>query len=155
MKKKVCLGVLALMVLIATGMAVVRIAIPTVFGGSLNPFKDGINVYSSGWRTGYVLKCSEKGNLAKTYEGQLLVGYDPRGIDQGGVANGAGQSNVWPFSVVGDTTAQVVADLHAAAIANPPRRVVLHYQQLRVSTVGQDTDYNVVRVELVPEPTNR
>ncbi len=97
--------------------------------------------YSTGYRTGTVMKLSKKGAIFKTWEGQLNVG----GLQDG---DGDGMSTtVWDFSVREDA---VIADLEAAV--DDGKRVKLRYNEkfYKLDFFG-DTKYFVYAVEEVDD----
>ncbi len=97
--------------------------------------------YSTGYRTGTVMKLSKKGAIIKTWEGQLNVG----GLQDG---DGDGMSTtVWDFSVRED---EVMDDLEAAV--DHGKRVKLRYHEkfYKLSFFG-DTKYFVYEVEEVDD----
>lgn len=98
--------------------------------------------YSTGFRSGQVMKISKKGVIVKTWEGQLNMG----GIMGG---NEGDLTNVWEFSVRDDA---VIRDLEAAV--DRGERVKLYYREkfVRISLLG-DTKYFVTKVAPVDSGT--
>jgi len=93
--------------------------------------------YSSGTRTGFLIKISEKGYVFKTCEGQLNLG----GVDASPESGITG--NVWNFSVKDD-------NVHKALQSSEGKKVTLHYDQVNKPMPWQgDTDYFVTQVEVV------
>lgn len=72
--------------------------------------------YSDGYRTGLLQKLSHKGNLAKTYEGELVLSSITSG------ANVALASEKFYFSVANDSVAKQMMNYEG-------KRVRLHYVQ--------------------------
>lgn len=97
--------------------------------------------YSTGYRTGTVMKLSKKGAIFKTWEGELNVG----GLQDG---DGDGMSTtVWNFSVREDN---VITDIEAAV--DHGKRVKLRYREkfYKLDYFG-DTKYFVYAVEEVDD----
>jgi hypothetical protein len=89
--------------------------------------------YSDGTRTGILVKISRKGNIFKTYEGQLHVG---------GV-NMVNKQSIFDFSVATE-------EAYNEAQALEGKNVRVHYKQLKDAFFWQgDTDYMVYDVEEV------
>lgn len=85
------------------------------------------NVYGDGFRDGMLQKFSRKGNVFKTYEGELLLnGFGSR--------NGGINANYFYFSVADE---KVAAELENALGKN----VRLHYTQYRRSLPWRGDDY--------------
>jgi hypothetical protein len=96
--------------------------------------------YSTGNRTGRLMKFSERGYIFKTYEGTL----DLNNISR----NNTGTiSSTWEFSVA-DNNPQVFAEIDKAMTEN--KVVKLHYEEklFKFSWRG-DTKYFVNKVEVV------
>lgn len=95
--------------------------------------------YSSGARTGIVIKASQKGFLFKTYEGELNLG---------GISEGDGTimpTRIWNFSVPKNDTAVYNAIIHSQG-----KHVRLYYDELlKVFFWQGDTPYMVNKVEIV------
>lgn len=95
--------------------------------------------YSSGARTGIVIKASEKGFLFKTYEGELNLG---------GISEGDGTimpTRIWNFSIPKGDTAVYNAIIHSQG-----KHVRLYYDEvLKVFFWQGDTPYMVNKVEIV------
>jgi hypothetical protein len=88
-------------------------------------------VYSEGTRTGVLIKVSKKGNVLKTYEGQLHLGGSSMMTDK----------SVWDFSVKNE---QVYNDIQALE----GKTVKCHYKELIDPFPWQgDTKYLVYQVE--------
>ena len=108
---------------------------------------DGVGTFSSGLRTGVVVKLSEKGTAIKSYEGELLLGGLPVRSE---VVDGERVTNVvsplWSFSVAGDDADAVYAQL--TEVLRTGERVVLHYRQARIRGLT-DTEYYIERVERI------
>ena len=98
--------------------------------------------YSSGTRTGYVTKVSNKGVLFKTWEGELNFGFFG-----GAGSDGKEASTVWYFSVANDDVAKEVAEASESA-----KKVTLHYREKYVQlSFRGDTKYMVYKVETIEE----
>lgn len=94
--------------------------------------------YASGERAGYIQKISKKGWICKTWEGELAMANLPGAMPQ-----------MFEFSVRDDDVAHLIEQ-------NAGRRVSLSYEQhpgIPSSCFG-DTEYFVVKVAPVAEPTN-
>lgn len=92
--------------------------------------------YSSGVRTGTIQKFSQKGILAKSWEGELVQ----EGIRTKSNPNGGnGLTNVWKFSV---TNAAVAAKIEAA-IFDGKNVAVKYCQSMIRNPLTQDTSYAV------------
>ena len=95
--------------------------------------------YSSGARTGIVIKVSEKGFLFKTYEGELNLG---------GISEGDGTimpNRIWNFSVQKNDTAVYNAIIHSQG-----KHVRLYYNEVIKHFFWQgETPYFVNKVEIV------
>lgn len=97
--------------------------------------------YSTGYRSGRIMKMSKKGFVFKTYEGQLDIG----GLESGGEDGAA--TTVWDFSVKENA---VVEDLNSAV--DKSCTVKLHYREKYYSfPFWGDTKYFVYQVELVDD----
>jgi hypothetical protein len=95
------------------------------------------NVYSDGDRTGVLTKISHKGNIFKTYEGEMMIG----NIAQSslGLVN-----EKFYFSVADKSIADTLIKLQG-------QRVTLQYQQYRKSIVWRgDSEYIIVGYTKVP-----
>jgi hypothetical protein len=93
--------------------------------------------YSSGTRTGQLLKLSRKGYVFKTYEGELFLGVFTSG--QPTVAPG----NIWAFSVKNSKVYAQIQKLEG-------RQVRLYYKEhFRTFPWQGDTRYFVYEAELV------
>ena len=95
--------------------------------------------YSSGARTGVVIKVSNKGYLFKTYEGELNLG---------GISEGDGTimpTRIWVFSVPRNDTA-----VYNTIIRTQGKHVRLYYREVLKRFFWQgDTPYFVTKVEVV------
>ncbi len=95
--------------------------------------------YSSGARTGIVIKISKKGYLFKTYEGELNLG---------GISEGDGTimpTRIWQFSVQKNDTAT-----YNALTNTQGKHVRLHYKEVYKYFFWQsETPYFVEKVEIV------
>ncbi len=95
--------------------------------------------YSDGFRTGVVIKISQKGFLFKTYEGE---------INLGGITQGDGtimNKNIWTFSIQKNDTAT-----YNLITRNQGKQIRLHYQEVLKSFFWQsETPYFVDKAELV------
>jgi hypothetical protein len=95
--------------------------------------------YSSGARTGIVLKISQKGFLFKTYEGELNLG---------GISEGDGTimpTRIWNFSVDRHDTA-----VYNALIRTQGKHMRLYYKEVMKNFFWQsDTPYIIQKAELV------
>lgn len=95
--------------------------------------------YSTGARTGIVIKVSEKGYLFKTKEGELNLG---------GISEGDGTimpTKIWLFSIHRNDTA-----IYNQLIKSQGRHVRLYYKEVYKNFFWQsDTKYFVEKVEIV------
>ena len=95
--------------------------------------------YSSGTRTGIVIKTSQKGYLFKTYEGELNLG---------GVSEGDGTimpNRIWTFSIQKSDTAT-----YHRITNTQGKHVRLHYDEVIKNFFWQsETPYVVNKVEIV------
>ena len=95
--------------------------------------------YSTGARTGIVIKISQKGYLFKTYEGELNLG---------GISEGDGTimpTRIWQFSVQRNDTAT-----YNALTNTQGKHVRLHYREVYKKFFWQsETPYFVEKVEIV------
>lgn len=92
--------------------------------------------YSEGTRTGVVVKLSNKGLVAKSWEGEMNLGSTL--VDGNGVA----VPSVWSFSIKDDTIAKEIENSSRAG-----KRVTLHYNQWLIRPWNIETPYVVDRVE--------
>lgn len=94
--------------------------------------------YSTGVRSGVLMKISDRGYIFKTTEGQLNIG----GFDQ---TSDVGVSNVWEFSVSNN---EVLDELNKAM--DNSQRVKLHYKErfFKLFWLGE-TKYFVTEVEIL------
>jgi len=107
-----------------------------VFGGGAYLFWCNYT-YSSGTRSGYLVKISEKGYVFKTCEGQLNLGGIEGSTESGLVGN------IWNFSVKDNA-------IHQKLLSIEGKKVTLHYNEINKSLPWQgDTNYFVTKVELV------
>lgn len=95
--------------------------------------------YSSGYRTGTIMKISKKGVVFKTWEGQLNVG----GLQNSDNNDGGVATTVWEFSV---TKKEVLKEIEEAV--DKGKKVKLYYNEkfYQFSWRG-DTKYFVYDVE--------
>ncbi len=93
--------------------------------------------YSEGNRAGILIKFSKKGNIFKTYEGELnQIGLSQS--PQTGLMN-----NLWDFSVKDQATAEKLMHLEG-------KNVSLHYNEIKHAFMWQgETNYFVDRVDEV------
>lgn len=95
--------------------------------------------YSTGARTGIVIKISQKGYLFKTYEGELNLG---------GISEGDGTimpTRIWQFSVQKNDTAT-----YNTLTNTQGKHVRLHYREVYKNFFWQsETPYLVEKVEIV------
>lgn len=95
--------------------------------------------YSTGARTGVVIKVSKKGYIFKTYEGELNLG---------GLSEGDGTimpTRIWKFSIEKNDTA-----VYNFITNTQGRHVRLHYREVLKNFFWQsETPYVVEKVELV------
>jgi dolichyl-phosphate-mannose--protein O-mannosyl transferase len=93
--------------------------------------------YSEGSRAGMLMKFSKKGNIFKTYEGELnLGGINP--IPGNTIAN-----NVWSFSVKDDSIGKLLEDQEGHILR-------LHYKEKKKNLPWQgETPYFVDRVTVL------
>lgn len=90
--------------------------------------------YSTGTRTGYLIKISEKGYLMKTCEGQLNLG----GFQESDQTSIVG--NVWNFSLKEKSLYGRLEDLEG-------KKVTLRYKEINKSMPWQgDTNYFITEV---------
>lgn len=86
------------------------------------------NVYSDGQRNGTLVKFSRKGDIFKTYEGQILL--------PGSSPNKAGfNNNYFYFSVDNDSVANILMNAEG-------KDVTVHYKQYRKSLPWRGFNYN-------------
>lgn len=91
--------------------------------------------YSSGTRTGYLIKISKKGYVFKTYEGQLNLGGFQSDADAGVIGN------IWEFSLTDDELYKKMGTMEG-------KKVTLHYKEINQSMPWQgDTNYFIVDIE--------
>jgi hypothetical protein len=87
--------------------------------------------YADGYRDGYFLKFSRKGNIFKTYEGELVLqGFGTRATTQGNIS-----ANYFYFSVVDEK----IADSLEHCIG---KVVKVHYTQYLRSLPWRGDDYS-------------
>lgn len=95
--------------------------------------------YSSGARTGIVIKISQKGYVFKTYEGELNLG---------GISEGDGTimpTRIWNFSIQKNDTA-----LYNKLVKTQGKHVRLYYKEVMKNFFWQsDTPYIIEKAELV------
>lgn len=93
--------------------------------------------YSTGTRSGILIKVSKKGYVFKTCEGQLNLG----GFDTNPDSGVSG--NIWNFSIKNDAVHQELQKVEG-------KKVTLHYNEVNNSMPWQgDTNYFITKVELV------
>jgi hypothetical protein len=95
--------------------------------------------YSSGTRTGIVIKLSHKGYVFKTYEGELNLG---------GISEGDGTimpTRLWSFSVDRNNTA-----IYEAITKSEGKHVRLYYKEVIKNFFWQsETPYLIEKIEIV------
>ena len=95
--------------------------------------------YSTGTRTGAVIKISKKGYVFKTYEGELNLG---------GFSQGDGSfliKNMWNFSIQKNDTA-----VYNAITRSEGKQVRLHYNEVIKNLIWQsETPYFIYKVEQI------
>ncbi len=95
--------------------------------------------YSTGARTGVIIKASQRGVVFKTYEGELNLG---------GISEGDGTimpNRIWKFSIPRHDTA-----VYNKAIRTQGKHVRLYYNEVIKNFFWQgDTPYLVNRIEVV------
>jgi hypothetical protein len=95
--------------------------------------------YSTGTRTGIVIKLSQKGYVFKTYEGELNLG---------GISEGDGTimpTRIWKFSVDRNNVA-----IYDAMTQSEGKHVRLYYKEVLKNFFWQsDTPYLIEKVEVV------
>ncbi len=92
------------------------------------------NTYSDGNRSGILQKFSKKGNIFKTYEGELIM------TSITSTSNSTIASEKFFFSVKNDSVAQILFNLEG-------KLVTLHYEQKRAHLPWNgETDYFVDRI---------
>lgn len=97
--------------------------------------------YSSGSRAGTIVKLSNRGNVVKTYEGQLNLG----GFTG---ESGSPATSLWDFSVDGGKE-EVIKQLEEASLNG--KRVKLYYKEKFYTLPWRgDTKYFVYKVETAP-----
>jgi pectate lyase len=93
------------------------------------------NTYSEGNRSGILQKFSRKGNVFKTYEGELIMS------SIASTGNVTLASEKFFFSVKNDSVAKVLFDLEG-------KHITVHYEQKRHSLAWNgDTEYMVTGVK--------
>jgi hypothetical protein len=93
------------------------------------------NTYSEGNRSGLLQKFSRKGNLFKTYEGELIMS------SIASTGNATLASEKFYFSVKNDSLAKILFDLEG-------KKVTVHYEQKRNHIAWNgDTEYIVTGVK--------
>jgi hypothetical protein len=93
--------------------------------------------YGDGFREGYFQKFSRKGNIFKTYEGELLLeGFGARGLPRGNNFS----ANYFYFSVIDEP----IADSLEKSIG---KTVKVHYTQYLRSLPWRGDNYNVKNLE--------
>jgi hypothetical protein len=93
--------------------------------------------YGDGFREGYFQKFSRKGNIFKTYEGELLLeGFGARGLPRGNNFS----ANYFYFSVIDEP----IADSLEKSIG---KTVKVHYTQYLRSLPWRGDHYNVKNLE--------
>jgi hypothetical protein len=97
--------------------------------------------YSSGTRSGVVIKLSQKGYVFKTYEGELNLG---------GISEGDGTimpTRIWRFSVHKKNTG-----VYDAITKSQGKHVRLYYKEILKNFFWQsETPYLIEKVEIVRE----
>ena len=89
--------------------------------------------YSEGNRAGTLIKFSKKGNVFKTYEGEL---------NQIGI-NAGMMNNIWKFSVKEQAVADTLMQMEGKTVS-------LHYKEIKHAFVWQgETNYFVDQVKVV------
>lgn len=95
--------------------------------------------YSTGTRTGVVIKLSKKGYVFKTYEGELNLG---------GISEGDGTlmpTRIWKFSVQRNNTA-----VYDAITQSEGKHVRLYYKEVLKNLFWQsETPYLIEKMEIV------
>ena len=102
--------------------------------------------YSDGTRVGTVIKLSHKGLALKSWEGELLTGAVTSSTWRTQQGSGSSITNSWKFSVTSDAVAH---DIERAMETG--KRTRLHYTQWAVKPISIDTEYEIVRVEVLDE----
>ena len=87
--------------------------------------------YSEGNRAGILIKFSKKGNVFKTYEGEVnQIGLSQ--VPQGGLMN-----NIWDFSVKDPAVAETLSHMEGKSVS-------LHYKEIKHAFIWQgETNYFV------------
>ena len=100
--------------------------------------------YSDGYRTGKIIKFSNKGIICKTWEGEMLLG-GFRKDSEGNV-----EANNFTFSIDSENQEdQKIVDEILSAM-DSGKRVKLHYsQEIFTSPCRSSTDYFIKKVELL------
>ena len=107
-----------------------------IFGGGAYLFWCNYT-YSSGTRTGFLIKISEKGYVFKTCEGQLNLG-GVEATPESGITG-----NVWNFSIKSNA-------IHKDLQKFEGQKVTLHYSEINKAMPWQgDTNYFITKVDLV------
>lgn len=102
-----------------------------------------VTSYSTGERTGHIVKLEKKGLLFKTWEGSLDMS-----IFQGARPNkGSVENTLWIFTVADNKIAQEIQEANMRG-----NRVILHYKEkyMKLFWIG-DTKYIVTSVDEVKE----
>jgi hypothetical protein len=96
--------------------------------------------YSEGNRAGVLIKFSKKGNIFKTYEGELnQIGL--KNDDRTGLMN-----NIWAFSVKDKPVADSLMTMEGKTVS-------LHYKEIKKAFLWQgETNYFVDKVTVVTQP---
>jgi hypothetical protein len=117
------------------GIAIFVVVLLLIFGGV---YLYTQFTYSEGNRAGVLIKFSKKGNVFKTYEGEVnQIGLSQ--TPQTGLMN-----NIWDFSVKDQATADTLMRLEG-------KNVSLHYKEIKHAFSWQgETNYFVDRVEVRP-----
>lgn len=99
--------------------------------------------YSEGYRSGLVSKFSNKGNIYKTHEGELVQGGLRTTRDFDGNTGVSG--NVWAFSVDNDNLS-VIKDIETAVEKGRPVRLKYHEVRWNGFFIKPDTYYRIDKV---------
>ena len=100
------------------------------------------NTFSEGNRSGILLKFSKKGNIFKTYEGELNTGF----FTNPGLS-GKAPDNVWYFSVPDGNVADQIQKASETG-----QKVTLHYEQKYTKLFfWGETEYLVQKIDQVAQ----
>lgn len=97
--------------------------------------------YSTGFRSGILMKSSTKGLLCKTVEGELVLGgFGSRAVPQTNAQGQMGLSNVWAFTASDPAVLKRLDELAG-------QNVKLKYRQWWIKPFCHETEYEVISVD--------